>query len=104
MCEMHCIRKSLHTDVDVRLGTLERRGQTTGSHFVFEENMLNRVDSTGPQQRGSAGAQEEVGGSGDARHDDCPERRNDRRKTTKDNAMGRGKKDESWRCAKTRKI
>lgn len=56
----------------MRLGALEGSCHTTGSQSVFTQNMLHRVDSARAQQGGPASAEEEVGGSGDARHVDCP--------------------------------
>ena len=49
------------TDVDMWLASLEGRRQTTGGELLMGEDMVHRVDSPGPEQRGSAGAEEEVG-------------------------------------------
>lgn len=67
--------KRLLTNVNVRLGTLEDRGHSTGSQIVLGENMLDRVDSAWPQQGGPAGARKQIGSSGDARHPDYQTRR-----------------------------
>lgn len=50
------------------LGALESSGQTTDSHLVAGENMVNGVDGARAQQRGPAAARQEVDGTGDARH------------------------------------
>lgn len=67
--------KRLLTNVNVRLGTLEDCGHSTGSQMVLGENMLDRVDSARPQQGGPAGARKQIGSSGDARHPDEQTRR-----------------------------
>jgi len=60
------------TNVNVGLSTLEGGCHSTGSQSVLGENMVDRVSSTRPEQRGPAGAQKEVGGSGDIGHPDNP--------------------------------
>lgn len=56
------------TDVDVGLGTLESSGQSTDSHLVAGEDMVDGVDGARAQQRRPAGARQDVQGTGDARH------------------------------------
>ena len=56
------------TNVDVGLGTLESSGQSTDSHLVAGEDMVDGVDGTRAQQGSPAGARQNVQGTGDARH------------------------------------
>lgn len=56
------------TDVDVGLGTLKSSGQSTDSHLVAGEDMVDGVDGTRAQQGSPAGARQNVQGTGDARH------------------------------------
>jgi hypothetical protein len=56
------------TDVDVGLGTLESSGQSTDSHLVAGEDMVDGVDGARAQQRRPAGARQDVQRTGDARH------------------------------------
>lgn len=65
-------KRRLLTNVNVRLGTLEGGCQATGSQTVLGENMVDRVNSTRPQQGRPTGAQKEVGGSGKVGHPDDP--------------------------------
>lgn len=62
----------MHTNVNVRLRSLESGREAPGSQSLVCEDMVNGVGGARPQQRGSAAPQEEVDGSGDARHPDCP--------------------------------
>ena len=62
----------MHTNVNVRLRPLEGGRETPGSQSLVCEDMVNGVDGTRPQQRRPAAPQEEVDGSGDSRHPDCP--------------------------------
>jgi hypothetical protein len=75
------------TNVNVRLSALKGTSQPTSSYFVVAKDMLNGVEGARAQQRSLAGAQEKVCGSGDARHDDCPElERQTKRDKTKHDA------------------
>lgn len=56
------------TDVDVGLGTLESSSQSTDSHLVASEDMVDGVDGTRAQQGRPAGARQDVQGAGDAGH------------------------------------
>ena len=56
------------TNVNVGLGTLEGSSQTTGSHLVAGEDMVDGIDGARAQQRRPAGARQEVKGTGNARH------------------------------------
>lgn len=58
----------MHTDIHMRLVTLECGGHTPSGHPVLAENMVDGVGAGGPQERRPGGAQEKIGGSRDARH------------------------------------
>jgi len=76
------------TDVDVWLGTLESSSQSTDSHLVAGEDMVDGVDGTRAQQGRPAGAGQNVQGTGDARH----------------LAIMNPKNDKEWKQATRRKV
>lgn len=56
------------TNVHMGLVTLESSGQSTRSHLVAGEDMVDRVDGARAQQRRPAGTRQEVQRTRDARH------------------------------------
>lgn len=56
------------TDIHMGLGTLESSGQSTSSHLVAGEDMVDGVDGAWAQQGRAAGARQKVQGTRNARH------------------------------------